>query len=139
MKVRQAMARDLYVVRPDQTIENAARIMFDFDVGMLPVAVGDRLVGIVTPHDMAIRATSHGKGPDTLVRDIMSLEVTYCFDDEDTAHVARSIAHQRIRKIPVVNRARHLVGVLSLDDLAPRCCQSGEQTVGGHSQDQRRT
>jgi CBS domain-containing protein len=138
MKVRQAMMRDLCIVRPDQTIENAARIMSDFDVGMLPVVEGDKLVGVITPRDMAVRATSRGKGPDALVRDIMSPEVFYCFEDEDTAYAARSMAHQQIRRVPVVNRDRRLVGVLSLGDLAPQCCQSGESTVGGHSQDQRR-
>lgn len=138
MKVRQAMMRDLHVVRPDQTIENAARTMSNFDLGILLVAVGDRLVGIVTPRDMAVRATSRGKGPDTLIRDIMSSDVNYCFKDEDRAVVARSIAPQQIRSVPVVTRDRRLVGVLSLGDLAPRCCQSGEQTVGGHTQNQRR-
>ena len=132
MKVRQAMMRDLEVVRPDQTIENAARTMSDFDVGIFLVAVGDRLVGIVTPRDMAVRATSRGKRPDTLIRDIMSSDVIYCFEDEDTV-VACSITHQQIRSVPVVNGDRRLVGVLSLGDLAPRGCQSGEQTVGSHT------
>jgi CBS domain-containing protein len=130
MKVCQAMMRDLHVVRPDQTIENAARIMSDFDVGMLPVAVGDRLVGIVTPRDMAVRATSRGKGPDTLVQDIMSADVIYCFEDEDTAHVARSIAHQEIRRVPVVSRDRRLVGVLSLGDLAPHGANPASRQSG---------
>jgi len=117
MKVHEAMGRDVHIVRPGETIRKAAIIMSDFDIGMLPVAEGDRLVGVITDRDMAIRAISCGKGPDTLVRDVMSVEVDYCFEDEDTDHAARTMALQQIRRLPVVNRDRRLVGILSLGDL----------------------
>jgi CBS domain-containing protein len=117
MKVHEAMGRDVHVVRPGETIRNAAVIMSDFDIGMLPVTEGDRLVGVITDRDMTIRAISRGKGPDTLVRDVMSAEVDYCFEDEDTDHAARTMAHQQVRRLPVVSRDRRLVGILSLGDL----------------------
>ena len=118
MKVSEAMTRDVRVASPDQSIREAARTMAEIDTGVLPVGESDRLVGMITDRDIAIRAVAEGKGPDTPVREVMTQDVKYCFEDEDTDHVARNMADQQVRRLPVVNRDKRLVGILSLGDLA---------------------
>ncbi|MGH8188915.1 MAG: CBS domain-containing protein, partial [Steroidobacteraceae bacterium] len=82
MKVREAMTRDVRLVRPDQTIRDAAKLMAELDIGVLPVEENDRLVGMITDRDIAVRAVGEGKGPDTPVRDVMSKEVKYAYEDQ---------------------------------------------------------
>ncbi len=118
MKVRDLMTRDVYVARPNQTIRDVAGMMANIDAGVLPVGDDHRLLGMITDRDIAIRAVGMGKGPQTLVQDIMSREVKYCYEDEDTEHVAQNMGDQQIRRLPVVNRDKRLVGILSLSDLA---------------------
>jgi CBS domain-containing protein len=118
MKVSQAMTHDVCVVRPDHTIEDVARMMLAIDAGLLPVAENDKLVGMITDRDIAVRAVAEGKGPKTYVREVMTEDVKYCFEDEDTAHVARNMGEQQVRRLPVVNRDKRLVGILSLADVA---------------------
>jgi CBS domain-containing protein len=118
MKVSEAMSRDVRVARPDQTIQDAATTMMEIDAGVLPVGENDRLIGMITDRDIAIRAVAQGKGPRTPVREIMSSDVKYCFEDEETDHVARNMGDQQIRRLPVVNRDKRLVGILSLGDVA---------------------
>ncbi|MGE4080170.1 MAG: CBS domain-containing protein, partial [Reyranella sp.] len=100
------------------TIQEVAKMMGDIDIGVLPVGENDRLVGMITDRDIAVRAVGQGKGLSTKVRDIMSEEVKYCFEDEDTNHVTRNMGDQQLRRLPVVNRKKRLVGILSLGDLA---------------------
>ena len=118
MKVRDMMTRDVYVARPNQTIRDVAGMMGNIDAGVLPVGDDNRLLGMITDRDIAIRAVGQGKGPQTLVQDIMSPEVKYCYEDEDTEHIAKNMADQQIRRLPVVDRNKRLVGILSLRDLA---------------------
>ena len=118
MRVSDAMTRDVCVARPDHTIEEAARMMLAIDAGMLPVGTEDRLVGMITDRDIAVRAIAEGKGPDTAVSEIMTQDVKYCFVDEDTAHVAKNMGEQQLRRLPVVDRDKRLVGILSLADVA---------------------
>ncbi len=93
--------------------------MRDADTGVLPVGEGDRLVGIVTDRDVALRLVAEGKDPaHTKVREVMTQEVKYVYDDEDLGHVADNMAEQQVRRLPVVNRAKRVVGVVSLGDLA---------------------
>jgi CBS domain-containing protein len=92
--------------------------MVEIDAGALPVAENDRLVGMITDRDIAVRAVALGKMPDTKVRDIMSGEVLYCFDDEDLTHVSRNMSDMKVRRLPVVNRDKRLVGVISVGDIA---------------------
>jgi CBS domain-containing protein len=84
------------------------------------VGENDRLVGMITDRDIAVRAVAHGKDPLTPVREAMSLEVKYCFDDEDTSEIARNMGDLQVRRLPVVNREKRLVGILSLGDLATK-------------------
>ena len=118
MKVKQAMTRDVCVARPDETIRHAAMDMLKLDVGALPVTDGERLVGMITDRDIAVRAVSKGKGPDTLVTDVMTAEVQFCFDDDELDHVAQNMGNQQVRRLPVVDRQKRLVGIISLGDLA---------------------
>jgi CBS domain-containing protein len=88
------------------------------DIGVLPVGDNDRLVGIITDRDIAVRAISHGLGPDAAVRDVMSRGVRYCFEDEDVEDLAQNMADEQIRRLPVLNSEKRLVGIISLGDLA---------------------
>jgi CBS domain-containing protein len=134
MKVRETMTRDVAIARPDHTIAEAASIMAKNDFGVLPVGDGDRLVGMITDRDIALRAIADGHGPDTPVHKIMTHDIKYCFDDQDTAHVARNMGDQQIRRLPVVNRSKQLVGILSLGDIALAQVQPAGQALAGISQ-----
>jgi CBS domain-containing protein len=127
MRVSEAMTRDVRVARPDQTIQDAAKMMSDVDAGVLPVGENDQLVGMITDRDIAVRGIAQGKRPDTPVREVMTADVKYCFEDEDTDQVARNMADQQVRRLPVVNRDKRLVGILSLGDLA---VMQGDQPAG---------
>jgi CBS domain-containing protein len=112
------MTQDVRVISPEQTIQAAARMMCDIDAGVLPVGDNDRLVGMITDRDIAVRAIAEGKGPQTPVGDVMSREVKYCFEDEDTDQVSRNMGEIQVRRLPVLNREKRLVGILSLGDMA---------------------
>lgn len=118
MKVREAMTRDVRLVRPDQTIRDAAQLMAELDIGCLPVEDGERLVGMITDRDITVRAIAEGRGPQTAIREIMSTDVKYCYDDQSVDDIARNMADIRVRRLPVVDRNKLLVGILSLGDLA---------------------
>ena len=118
MRVSEAMTREVRMVRPDQTISDAARTMMEIDAGALPVSENDRLIGMITDRDIAVRGVAEQKGPDTPVREVMSSEVKYCFEDDDMEHVAQNMGDIRVRRLPVVDRDRRLVGIVSLGDIA---------------------
>jgi CBS domain-containing protein len=118
MEIKQVMTRDIQIASPDETVRQAALLMKTLDTGVLPVGENDHLVGVLTDRDIAVRAVAAGKGPDTKVRDVMSHEVRYCFEDEDVAHVAENMAELQVRRLPVMNRDKRLVGIVSLGDLA---------------------
>ena len=118
MRVKDAMSRDVQVASPTQSIREAAKIMAAIDSGVLPVGENDRLVGMITDRDIAIRGVAEGKAPTTKVREIMSEEVLYCFDDQDLDEVAQNMSEMKVRRLPVVNREKRLVGIISFGDLA---------------------
>jgi CBS domain-containing protein len=118
MQIRNVMSHDVQIIAPDQTLRDAAAIMRRLDAGVLPVGEKDKLVGMITDRDIAIRGIAEGKGPDAKIRDVMSQEVKYCFEDEDVDHVAQNMAELQVRRLPVVNRDKRLVGIVSLGDLA---------------------
>jgi CBS domain-containing protein len=120
MKVCDAMSRDVQVASPKQSIRDAAKMMAKIDAGVLPVGENDRLIGVITDRDIAIRAVAEGKAPTTKVGDVMSHEVLYCFDDQDLEDIAQNMAEMKVRRMPVVNRDKRLVGIISLADLARR-------------------
>lgn len=118
MKVKDAMTRDVRLARPDQTIREAAHLMAELDIGAVPVEDNDRLVGMITDRDIAVRAVGEGRGPDTPIREIMSSEVKYCFEDQTIDEVTQNMGDLRIRRLPVLSREKRLVGILSIGDLA---------------------
>ena len=118
MKVGEVMTRDVVLIAPTDTIRDAARKMADCDAGALPVGENDRLVGVITDRDIAIRAVAEELGPDTLVREVMSPQVLYCYEDESVEHVAENMGEQQIRRLPVMNRDKRLVGIVSIADLS---------------------
>jgi CBS domain-containing protein len=118
MKISNVMSKDVQLVKSDDTLRSAAALMKKIDAGLLPVTEADKLVGMITDRDIAIRAVAEGKGPDTKVRDAMSPEVKYCFEDEDVTHVAENMGELQIRRLPVMNRDKRLVGIVSVADLA---------------------
>ena len=118
MKVSRAMTRDVRVASPDQTLREVARIMADLDAGVVPVGEDDRLVGMVSDRDIAIRGVAEGRGPDATVRDVMTPDVRYCFEDEDVQDVACIMAENQVRRLPVLNRDKRLIGIISLGDVA---------------------
>ena len=118
MKVSKIMTRDVTLLNPDQTICVAASLMAEIDAGALPVGENDRLVGMITDRDIVIRAVAQGKSADTNVADVMSKEVLYCFDTDEIDDVARNMGKARVRRLPVVNRDKRLVGIVSLGDVA---------------------
>lgn len=126
MKVKEAMTRDVRLVRPNQTIREAAHLMAELDIGCLPVEENDRMIGMITDRDIAVRAVCEGRGPDTPIRDVMSAEVKYCYEDQSIDEVTRNMGDIRVRRLPVVDRNKRLVGIVSLGDLA----------VDDHAQDE---
>ena len=118
MRVAEGMTRDVRLIEPNQTIRDAARLMAEMDAGIMPVREGDRLVGMITDRDIAVRAVAQGRGPDTPVREVMTDEVKYCYEDDDTNDVARNMADIQVRRLPVLTREKRLVGIISLGDLA---------------------
>lgn len=118
MRVADAMTRDVHLANPDESLIDAARMMADCDCGVLPVSENDRLVGMITDRDIVVRALAEGKDGDTRIRDVMSHDVKYCFEDDDVGEVARNMGDLQIRRLPVVNRDKRLTGILSLGDIA---------------------
>jgi len=119
MQIREIMTKDVKVVSPKDTIKKAANLMEEKDCGSLPVGENDRLVGLITDRDIALRAVAKGKAPDTCtVREVMSSGVKYVFDDETTDAVADSMSKLQVRRLPVLNHEKRLVGIVSLGDLA---------------------
>jgi CBS domain-containing protein len=122
MLIREIMTETVKTIPASATVREAARLMAAEDCGVLPVSKDDRLIGMVTDRDIALRGVAEGKNPDTCsVEEIMSGEVKYLFDDETTEALARNFGTLQIRRLPVVDRAKRLVGIVSLGDLATRC------------------
>jgi CBS domain-containing protein len=119
MRVREVMSRDVLLTSPDDTIQKAAALMAQADCGALPVGENDRLVGMITDRDIALRAVAKGNAPDRCtVRETMSPGIKYVFEDETTDAVADSMSGLQVRRLPVLNREKRLVGIVSLGDLA---------------------
>jgi CBS domain-containing protein len=142
MKIRDCMSSDVRLAKPEDTIQVAATMMAEIDVGAIPVADSDKLVGMITDRDIAIRAVAVGKGPDSKISDIMSHDVKYCYEDEDTERVLDNMGDNQLRRLPVLNREKRLVGIVSIGDLAVKASsdKTGEalgvisRPGGSHSQ-----
>jgi CBS domain-containing protein len=121
MKLNEIMTKLVETVAPDIPIQEAANRMRSLDVGVLPVFKGDRLVGMLTDRDLTVRAIAEGKDPKTTaVQEAMTADVAYCFEDQDVKEAGRIMKENQIRLLPVLNRDKLLVGIVSLGDLATR-------------------
>ena len=119
MQLKDIMTRDVEVVRPDATLQEAAGRMKALDVGVIPVCDGEHLMGMLTDRDITVRATAAGRDPRTThVRDVMTPDVVYCFEDQAVTEAQRLMQERQIRRLLILNRDKRLAGVVSLGDLA---------------------
>jgi CBS domain-containing protein len=131
MKIREVMTEMVELVDPDTALRDAAQRMRDVGIGFLPVGVDDRLVGTLTDRDITVRAVAAGLDPKVArVREAMSRTLVYCFEDQDTSEAATLMAGNKVRRLPVLNSAKRLVGVISIGDLAVR---TGDDDVVGQT------
>jgi CBS domain-containing protein len=119
MIIREVMTRDVRIASPDDTLLFAAQVMESEDFGSLPIAEDQRLVGMLTDRDITVRGVAHGMAPrDCAVREIMSTDIKYVYDDESVSDAAKIMGDMCVRRLPVLDRDQRLVGIVSLGDLA---------------------
>jgi CBS domain-containing protein len=118
MQVQEIMTRGAEIIDPNTTIRDAARKMRADNIGALPVGENDRLIGMVTDRDIVVRAVAEERSAgNTTVRQVMSERIYYCFEDDDLDDAAETMAEHQVRRLPVLNRDKRLVGMVALADL----------------------
>ena len=117
-QLKDLMSRDVKVIDPDMTIAEAAQRMRDGDFGMLPVGEDDRMIGTISDRDIAIRAIAEGKDADTKVREVMTEGIAWAYEDDSVEKAALIMSERQVRRLPVVNRDKRLVGIVALGDFA---------------------
>jgi CBS domain-containing protein len=134
MSIHQIMTPEPLCIRPTSTIAEAARLMSEHDIGMLPVCEQDRLIGTVTDRDLVVRGLAHGADPNqSTIRDVMTSEVVSCFDSQSIDDVCRVMGEKQIRRIPIVSDDMRLVGIVALGDIVVR---TGSELRGGATLEQ---
>jgi len=118
MKVGEVMTIDVETIHPRQTMKDAAESMLALDIGILPVGEDDHLVGMITDRDIVIRGIAQGRGVDTEISELMTRDVKYCFEDQDIEEVTRNMGDIQVRRLPVMNRQKRLVGIVTIGDIA---------------------
>ena len=135
MKVSEVMTRDVQTIRPDQPVQQAANFMLSADAGSIPVTEGDRLIGMITDRDIAVRGVAKGHGPDTPVRELMTNDIVCARIDENCEEVANKMSEAQVRRLPVIDEQQRLCGIVSLGDLARETdTETAEQALEGVSQ-----
>ena len=135
MKVSDVMTRDVQTVRPDQTAREAASFMLRADAGSIPVTEGERLIGMITDRDIAVRGVAEGHGPETPVRELMTNDVVCARVDDDTDDVASRMSEAQVRRLPVIDDQERLCGIVSLGDLSQQGADNAaEQALEGVTQ-----
>lgn len=130
MQILEVMTNHPRVLKADDTVLEAAQILAADDIGSVPVADEDRLIGMVTDRDIVVRCVAKQLDPvDTLLREVLSPEPLYCYEDEDIEHVAQNMDDLLIRRLPVMNRQKRLVGIVSIDDIHPRLSASEQPST----------
>jgi CBS domain-containing protein len=129
MRAGEAMTRDVQVCGPADSIRACAAAMSKNDVGALPVAENSLLIGMVTDRDITVRAVAAGKGPDTPVREVLTPQILFCFEDQDLAHIADAMGKAKVHRVPVLSKERRLVGMLSLSDVAARSPEAAAAAI----------
>ena len=129
-KISAIMTRSVQVVQPQDTVQRAAQCMKELDIGAIPVCDGRTLVGMITDRDITVRVSARGLSPaTTAVSDVMSKELLWCTEDESATEVLDGMGEHQIRRLPVVNAYKELVGIVSLADLATRQHTPVEQAL----------
>ncbi|WP_309661456.1 CBS domain-containing protein [Sphingomonas sp.] len=118
MKISDVMTTDVQTIRPDQTAREAAAFMLSADAGSIPVTEDERLIGMITDRDIAVRGIAKGHGPDTPVRDLMTSGVVSVNLEDDIAAVVSKMSEAQVRRLPVVDEQQRLCGIVSLGDLS---------------------
>lgn len=118
MKINEVMTSEVEVVSPDQTIQEAAGYMARADAGSIPVCDGRKVIGMITDRDIAVRGVAEGCGPDTPVRALMTEDIVCAGADDDVQEVARRMSEKQVRRLPVIDSNKELVGIVSLGDLS---------------------
>jgi CBS domain-containing protein len=118
MKVSDAMTPEVQLCTPDDTLKDAAQAMAALGVGLLPVTDNDRLIGMISDRDIAIRGVGLGLGPEGRVGDVMTAEVRYCYEDQNLDEVSAIMGDIQVRRLPVLDRNKRLVGIIALGDIA---------------------
>ena len=135
MKVSEVMTRDVQTVSPDQPVREAASFMLSADAGSIPVTEGERLIGMITDRDIAVRGIAKGYGPDTPVRELMTDDLVIAREDDDTDDIAARMSSAQVRRLPVVDDQQRLCGIVSLGDLTQKGSDSAaEQALEGVTQ-----
>ena len=117
-QLKDLMSRDVKVISPDMTIGEAAKKMRDGDFGMMPVGENDRMIGTISDRDIAIRAVAEGKDAGTKVRDVMTAGIAWAYEDDSVEQATTIMSKRQVRRLPVVNRDKRLVGIVALGDFA---------------------
>jgi CBS domain-containing protein len=134
MQIREIMTREVEVIRPNTSIRDAAGKMKELDVGAIPVCDGQKLTGLVTDRDITVRAVAEGRDPSkTRVSDVMSTNVAYCFEDDQVEDAAQLMEVKQIRRLPILDHNKQLVGIVSLGDLSVRTEGTEEQDLAGEA------
>lgn len=128
--VNEIMSTEVQVIEPEATLRRAAQMMQQLDVGALPVCRGNKLLGMVTDRDITIRGVAAGLAPDSAcVSEVMTADLQFCTEDQDTEEVMRTMGGAQVRRLPVVNMEKELVGIVSIGDLALRQVGHIDQAV----------
>ena len=128
-QVAQAMTRGVRYMAPDESVMKAAQAMSELDIGAIPICDGDRLIGMVTDRDIVLRGVAQGRAADsTPLSAVMTSNSCWCFEDQSVEEAAEQMREAQIRRMPVVDRDNHLVGMLSLGDIATK---TDPQTAAG--------
>ena len=117
-QLKELMSRDVKVIDPGMSILEAAKKMRDGDFGMLPVGEDDRMIGTISDRDIVIRAIAEGMDTNTKVRDVMTKGIAWAYEDETVEQAARIMSERQVRRLPVVDRDKRLVGIVALGDFA---------------------
>ena len=134
MKVSEVMTTEVETVSADQTAREAAAFMLRADAGSIPVCEGERVIGMITDRDIAVRGVAEGRGPDTPISELMSDGIVCAHEDDDVQAVAQRMSEEQVRRMPVLNSEQNLVGIVSLGDLARETAgQAAEKALEGVS------
>ncbi len=135
-QIKDVMSSNFKWMAPDSPISQVAQQMRDMDCGFMPLAENDKMIGMITDRDITVRAIAEGKDANTPARDVMTAKTYYCYDDQDVEEVCNNMGEIQVRRLPVVNRDKRLVGIVSMGDLAqsasrPNVGQTQQQITAG--------